>query len=60
MWGHDRRWLSDDDQAKARELRLQNAAAGFRRPVQVIEGNYQVTGGVCPWWDSVKARNAAP
>ena len=26
MWGHDRRWLSDADQAKARELRLQNAA----------------------------------
>jgi hypothetical protein len=60
MWGHDRRWLSEDDQAKARELRLQNAADGFRRPVQVIEGNYQVTAGVCPWWDSVKARTAGP
>jgi hypothetical protein len=60
MWGHDRRWLSDADQAKARELRLQNAADGFRRPVQVIDGNYQVTAGVCPWWDSVKARTAAP
>jgi hypothetical protein len=59
MWGHDRRWLSDADQAKARELRLQNAADGFRRPVQVIDGNYQVTAGVCPWWDSVKARTAA-
>ena len=60
MWGHDRRWLSNADQAKARELRLQNAADGFRRPVQVIEGNYEVTAGVCPWWDSVKARSAAP
>lgn len=60
MWGHDRRWLSPTDQAKARELRLQNAADGFRRPVQVIEGNYEVTAGVCPWWDGVKARSAAP
>jgi 2,3-dihydroxybiphenyl 1,2-dioxygenase len=60
MWGHDRRWLSADDQAKARALRLQNAADGFRRPVQVIEGNYEVTAGVCPWWDSIKARKAAP
>ncbi len=59
MWGHDRKWLSAEDQAKARELRLSNAANGFRRPVQVIEGNYEVMPGVCPWWDSVKARTAA-
>ena len=59
MWGHDRKWLSAEDQAKARELRLSNAAKGFRRPVQVIEGNYEVMPGVCPWWDSVKARTAA-
>jgi hypothetical protein len=26
----------------------------------VIEGNYEVTAGVCPWWDRVKARSAAP
>ena len=59
MWGHDRDWLSAEDQAKARSLRLKNAANGFRRPVQVIEGNYEVMPGVCPWWDSVKARTAA-
>jgi 2,3-dihydroxybiphenyl 1,2-dioxygenase len=59
MWGHDRGWLSAADQAKARALRLENAAHGFRRPVQVIEGNYEVMSGVCPWWDSVKARAAA-
>jgi 2,3-dihydroxybiphenyl 1,2-dioxygenase len=59
MWGHDRGWLSKDDSAKARALRLKNAADGFRRPVQVIEGNYEVMSGVCPWWDSVKARSAA-
>jgi len=58
MWGHDRKWLSAEDQAKARELRLANAANGFRRPVQVMEGNYEVMTGVCPWWDSIKARTA--
>lgn len=60
MWGHDRAWLSPEDRDKARALRLQNAAAGFRRPVQVIAGNYEVMSGVCPWWDSVKARSVAP
>jgi 2,3-dihydroxybiphenyl 1,2-dioxygenase len=59
MWGHERSWLSPEERAKARELRLRNAANGFRRPVQVIEGNYEVMTGVCPWWDAVKARSAA-
>jgi len=59
MWGHDRGWLSAEDQARARALRLKNAADGFRRPVQVLEGNYQVMPGVCPWWDSIKASAAA-
>ncbi len=56
MWGHDRAWLSAEDRAKARALRLKNAADGFRRPVQVIAGNYEVMPGVCPWWDSLKSR----
>jgi 2,3-dihydroxybiphenyl 1,2-dioxygenase len=59
MWGHDRGWLSAEDRGKARALRMQNAADGFRRPVQVMDGNFEVMSGVCPWWDSVKARNAA-
>ena len=58
MWGHDRAWLSAEDRAKARALRLQNAEKGFRRPVQVIEGNYEVMSGVCPWWDSFRSRSA--
>jgi 2,3-dihydroxybiphenyl 1,2-dioxygenase len=57
LWGHDRRWLSAADNGKARELRLANAANGYRRPVQVIEGNYQVMPGSCPWWDSVTSRS---
>jgi 2,3-dihydroxybiphenyl 1,2-dioxygenase len=59
MWGHDRVWLSAEDKAKARALRLKNSADGFRRPVQVMDGNYETMGGVCPWWDSVKSRSAA-
>jgi 2,3-dihydroxybiphenyl 1,2-dioxygenase len=27
-----------------------------RAPVQVMEGNYRLMNGVCPWWDTVKAR----
>jgi 2,3-dihydroxybiphenyl 1,2-dioxygenase len=58
MWGHERVWLSEADRAKARALRLKNAEDGFRRPVQVMEGNYETMAGICPWWDSVKARTA--
>ena len=54
MWGHDRAWLAPEDAAKARQLRLQNAADGMRAPVQVLEGNYQLMPGVCPWWDGMK------
>jgi 2,3-dihydroxybiphenyl 1,2-dioxygenase len=59
MWGHDRVWLSKEDNEKARALRLKNAAEGYRRPVQVMDGNYEVMTGVCPWWDAVKAKTAA-
>jgi 2,3-dihydroxybiphenyl 1,2-dioxygenase len=59
IWGHDRGWLSPEDQNKARALRLANAANGFRRPVQVMDGNYEIMSGVCPWWDSVRPRAAA-
>src|SRR5215813_1615464 len=56
MWGHERIWLSPEDRAKARDLRLKLASEGYRRPVQVMEGNHELAPGVCPWWDSVKAR----
>ncbi len=59
LWGHDRVWLSKEDNEKARALRLKNAAEGYRRPVQVMAGNYEVMAGVCPWWDAVKAKTAA-
>jgi len=53
MWGHDRAWLPREQQAEARKLRLDLAAKGLRRPVQVMDGNYQLMPGACPWWDEV-------
>jgi 2,3-dihydroxybiphenyl 1,2-dioxygenase len=53
LWGHDRDWLTPEGRAEARRLRLEAAASGLREPVQVIEGNYRLAPGVCPWWDRV-------
>ena len=58
LWGHERTWTSDQVNDKARKMRHANAAKGMRAPVQVMEGNYQVMPGVCPWWDSVTANSA--
>ena len=54
LWGHERVWLTPDQQAAARAMKLKAAADGQRMPVQVIEGNYQTMAGVCPWWDAAK------
>jgi hypothetical protein len=35
-------------------LRKQAAEAGLRQPVQVIEGNYTLMPGTCPWLDALK------
>jgi 2,3-dihydroxybiphenyl 1,2-dioxygenase len=56
IWGHERGWLPPEQRAAARAKVLENGANGLRRPVQVIEGNYERMDGVCPWWDSVKAQ----
>jgi 2,3-dihydroxybiphenyl 1,2-dioxygenase len=56
LWGHERSWLSPEKRAEALAMRLRNAAAGERRPVQVMEGNYELSVGVCPWWDRVKGQ----
>lgn len=54
FWGHDRTWMSADDLAEMRRIRAGAAAAGLHAPVQVIEGNYQVGAGICPWADALK------
>jgi 2,3-dihydroxybiphenyl 1,2-dioxygenase len=53
LWGHERNWLPESAREKARNMRMGLAEKGVRQPVQVIEGNYEVSGGVCPWWDAM-------
>jgi 2,3-dihydroxybiphenyl 1,2-dioxygenase len=55
LWGHERVWLPPAAREEAQKMRMRAAAAGLRAPVQVMEGNYQLMSGTCPWWDGVKA-----
>ena len=59
MWGHDRMWMSPEKRLVARAIRIEAAAAGLRKPVNVIEGNHNRMPGVCPWWDGVMRGEAA-
>lgn len=52
LWGHDRYWLDEAARAEARRLRIKAAADGLRQPVRVLEGNYHLAPGICPWWDA--------
>ena len=54
LWGHDRVWLPPKDREVAREMRMNAAREGKRAPVQVMEGNYRLMAGTCPWWDGVR------
>jgi 2,3-dihydroxybiphenyl 1,2-dioxygenase len=56
LWGHERVWLPPADREVAREMRMRAAAAGLRAPVQVMEGNYRLMPGTCPWWDGVSGK----
>jgi hypothetical protein len=58
LWGHNRAWLPEEAREKAHIHTLKNGEAGVRRPVQVIEGNYELMPGTCPWWDRNMARRA--
>ncbi len=55
LWGHERNWVSAEARDEAARMRLDAAARGLRAPVQVTEGNYQLTNGACAWWDSTFA-----
>ena len=54
LWGHERSWMSAEGRVAARRLCIDNAAAGLRRPLQVLDGNYNRMPGACPWWDGLK------
>jgi 2,3-dihydroxybiphenyl 1,2-dioxygenase len=59
MWGHDRLWMTPEKRLEARAIRVEAASTGLRKPVNVIEGNYKLAPGVCPWWDGVIRGEAA-
>jgi hypothetical protein len=59
MWGHDRLWMTPEKRAEARAIRIAAAATGLRKPANVIEGNYKLMPGICPWWDDILRGEAA-
>jgi len=59
LWGHERNWLPEEKRAEARAMRMRLAEDGVRHPVQVIEGNYRLMPGTCPWWDDAVAPRKA-
>src|ERR1700688_313611 len=56
LWGRERVWLPPADRDVAREMRMRAAAGGLRAPVQVMQGNYKLMPGTCPWWDGVSGK----
>jgi 2,3-dihydroxybiphenyl 1,2-dioxygenase len=58
IWGHDRMWMTAEKRAEARTIRIAAAASGLRKPLNVIEGNYKLAAGVCPWWDGLRGEAA--
>jgi len=51
--------MSAEKKEESRLLCIEAAENGQRQPVQVIEGNYNLMPGVCPWWDSMVRSEAA-
>jgi 2,3-dihydroxybiphenyl 1,2-dioxygenase len=61
FWGHHGLFDSLADDARsgdrpAGDRPPQAASENRRAPLQVMDGNYQLMHGVCPWWDAVAAR----
>jgi 2,3-dihydroxybiphenyl 1,2-dioxygenase len=52
LWGHDRAWLSPAKREEARAMRIANAEAGERMPLNVMDGNYVRARDACPWWNA--------
>lgn len=52
LWGHERPFMPAEARQRLREMRLKCARDGLRQPVQVLPGNYEVSQGVCPWFDA--------
>ncbi len=48
IWGHDRLWMPDDRRKVARDMMLKAAELGYRRKVNVLDGNYKLMPGGSP------------
>src|SRR5262249_142415 len=59
MGGDDRLGVAPGKRGEARAHSLGAASTGFRRPGKVIDGNFKLMPGVCPWWDGVVRGEAA-
>jgi len=56
MWGHDRLWMTPEKRVEARAIRVEAAASGLRKPVNVLEGNYNLAPRRGPGCDGPRAR----
>jgi hypothetical protein len=57
FWGHDGLFRAGGgEEPPPVDLRPGAQEQAVRAPLQVLDGNYQRLKGVCPWWDSVIAR----
>ena len=56
MWGHELVNADPEMRAKRRQARIDAAESGLRQPVHVLEGNYQLAAGICPWWDQASGK----
>ena len=54
LWGHERPFMPVETQKALREMRLDCARRGLRQKVQVVPGNYEISDGVCPWFDQLR------
>ena len=55
LWGHETQLAPAREAGRGAGTAAQERrGVGERRPVQVMEGNYELSPGVCPWWDGLK------
>ncbi|MDP4593241.1 MAG: VOC family protein, partial [Beijerinckiaceae bacterium] len=48
IWGHERLWMPDAQKKIARDMMLKAAEQGYRRKVNVLDGNYKLMPGEAP------------
>ena len=52
IWGHERLWMPPEQRKLARDMVLKAGEMGYRRAVNVIDGNHKLMPGTCPYWDA--------